>query len=248
MKDSAGDYKQLNLNILQIENEFYSPIRPKRTTRPGQVPLQALQKAGVEYIEVRCIDLNPFLPLGIDRAQMDFMDIFLLTCLLSKSPPTDQHEYHHILENQRLMVHNGRNPGLMLHSRQGMRSFSDWSHSIFKEMRPVAQLLDQQHQTARYQEVLGRLTVLIDDPSLTPSAKILQTMRETGQTYFKVAMEEALKSRKYFLQEKLAPEITTKYELMAAESLRHQENIEASDTLSFDQFLEAHHQQYDFKI
>lgn len=248
LKDSAGDYKQLNLNILQIENEFYSPIRPKRTARPGQSPLRALQAAGVEYIEVRCIDLNPFLPLGIDRAQVDFMDIFLLTCLLSKSAPTDQHEYHHILENQRLMVHNGRSPDLKLHIREGMRSFSDWGHSIFKEMYPVAQLLDQQHQTTRYQEVLDKLEKRIDDPSLTPSAKILETMRETGQTYFKVAMGHALKSREYFLQEKLAPETTRKYELMAAESLRRQKNIEASDTLSFDQFLAAHHQQYDFKV
>ncbi len=86
LKDSAGDYKQLNLNILQIENEFYSPIRPKRTARPGQSPLRALQAAGVEYIEVRCIDLNPFLPLGIDRAQVDFMDIFLLY----RTPPTNR--------------------------------------------------------------------------------------------------------------------------------------------------------------
>jgi len=248
LKNSNGDYKQLNLNILQIENELYSPIRPKRSTCTGQTPLQALREEGVEYIEVRCIDLNPFLPLGIDRAQMDFLDIFLLTCFLSKSAPTDQQEYNHILENQRLMVSKGRSPGLMLHSPKGMRSFSGWSHSIFEEMRPVAQLLDKQHQTSRYQTALEKLELLIDNPSLTPSAQILQTMKQTGKTYYKVAMEQALKNREHFLEKKLSPEITKKYTLMATESLSHQKKIEEADTLNFDEFLKAYRQQCNFKI
>ena len=64
-----GDYRQLNTAILQIENEFYGTVRPKRPILPGERPLIALEKRGVEYVEVRCLDLNPFLPLGIDSHQ-----------------------------------------------------------------------------------------------------------------------------------------------------------------------------------
>ena len=63
-----GEWLQLNSNILQIENEYYSSIRPKRVTDSGERPIQALMARGVQYIEVRCLDINPFLPLGIDLA------------------------------------------------------------------------------------------------------------------------------------------------------------------------------------
>ena len=62
----GGDYNQLATSLLQIENEFYGTIRPKRVIRPGERPLHALRERGVEYVEVRCMDLDPFVPVGID--------------------------------------------------------------------------------------------------------------------------------------------------------------------------------------
>ena len=82
-----GEYRQLNAALLQIENEFYGAIRPKRRIQPRERPLTALRRRGVEYVEVRCLDLNPFLPVGIDAAEMRFLDVFLLYCLLAPSPP-----------------------------------------------------------------------------------------------------------------------------------------------------------------
>ena len=37
-----GDYRQLNANILQIENEYYSTIRPKPSKASKHRPLVAL--------------------------------------------------------------------------------------------------------------------------------------------------------------------------------------------------------------
>ncbi|MBT7963770.1 MAG: glutamate--cysteine ligase, partial [Porticoccaceae bacterium] len=54
LKSSKDSHKQLNTHLLQIENEFYSSIRPKRTTATGETPLHALAERGVEYVEVRC--------------------------------------------------------------------------------------------------------------------------------------------------------------------------------------------------
>src|SRR6202000_1563090 len=81
-----GEWIQINTNVLQIENEFYSTIRPKRVTQPGARPLHALASRGVQYIEVRCLDIDPFQPTGISLETARFMDAYLLYCTLEDSP------------------------------------------------------------------------------------------------------------------------------------------------------------------
>lgn len=234
--------------MLQIENEFYSTVRPKRVTRSGETPLWALWECGVEYIEVRCIDLNPFQPLGIDRELMDFMDTFLLTSLLSQSPPTDDQEYHNILENQHRMAYQGRNPELMLRDGQGERSVLEWGHTLFKEMTPVAKLLDSHHQSNRYSAMLTKLAKRLDNPELTPSARILEEMSDTGQTYFKVAMNHAKQHRDHFLSTELQKDIAEQYQEMATQSLQQQQQVESDDQQPFDQFLADYYKQYNFPL
>ncbi|MFT7299850.1 MAG: glutamate--cysteine ligase [Porticoccus sp.] len=248
LKDNNGNHLQLSPHLLQIENEFYSTVRPKRVTHSGETPLSALWERGVEYVEVRCVDLNPFQPLGIDREQMDFMDIFLLTCLLSQSPPTDNHEYHNILENQHRMVYHGRDPELMLCDNQGERSVLEWGRILFKEMTPVATLLDRHHQSNRYTTTLEKLAKRLKKPELTPSARILKEMAETGQTYFKVAMNYAKQHREHFLSTELPKDIAEQYREMADQSLQEQQEIEAADQQSFDKFLADYYQQYNFPL
>jgi|TARA_R110000822_G_scaffold187752_4_gene326523 glutamate--cysteine ligase len=248
LKDNNGNHLQLSPHLLQIENEFYSTVRPKRVTHSGETPLSALWERGVEYVEVRCVDLNPFQPLGIDREQMDFMDTFLLTCLLSQSPPTDNQEYHNILENQHRMVYHGRDPELMLCDNQGERSVLEWGRTLFKEMTPVATLLDSHHQSNRYTTTLEKLAKRLDNPELTPSARILKEMTETGQTYFKVAMNHAKQHREHFLSTELPKDIAEQYREMAAQSLQDQQEIEAVDQQPFDKFLADYYQQYNFPL
>lgn len=247
LKDSYKNYKQLNSNILQIENEFYSPIRPKRSSKTGQAPLRALSEEGVEYIEVRCIDLNPFLPLGIDRDQIDFMDLFLLTCLLSESLPSDQGEHTRILNNQKTMVNEGRSPDLMLHDTDGPRSFENWSKSIFQEMYVLADILDKKIQTKRYNGVLKKYEVLIERPSLTPSGKILDTMKKSQKTFFQLAMDLSLKSNEYLRRKEFGPDKIKKYTDMAIQSHKDQSIIEAADSMTFNKFLKKYYEQYDEK-
>ena len=136
VKGPDGKYRQLTPHLLQIENEFYSSIRPKRTTKGGETALEALWQRGVEYIEVRCVDLNPYLPVGIDAEQMRFLDVFLMHCLLRESPQTDNREYGQILHNQRKIVERGREPGLSLSRGDGETSLQDWANELFKQLQP----------------------------------------------------------------------------------------------------------------
>jgi len=248
LKDLHGEYHQLSTHLLQIENEFYSTIRPKRTTNTGETPLRALWERGVEYIEVRCIDLNPYQPLGINREQIDFLDIFLLTCLLASSPDTDDQEYRNILENQRLTVYRGRDPLLTLRDGGSDRSLLEWSEAIFADMKPVADMMDDHHGDDRYRKTLLSLRHRLKDPSLTPSARMLEEMAETNQTFFRVAMKYATRHREYFLDTPLDRETEAHYQQLARDSLRQQQEIEQRDDRSFDQFLADYYRQYDFQL
>ena len=82
-----GRYHQLNSNILQIENEYYSFIRPKRVARSGERPTKALRRAGVEYVEVRALDVSAFDPVGVNQNKLRFLEVFLALCLMKESPP-----------------------------------------------------------------------------------------------------------------------------------------------------------------
>lgn len=123
-----GEYRQLNSNILQIENELYAPIRPKRVTKSGEKPSEALKRGGVEYIEVRSLDVNPFSAVGVSEEQVRFLDLFLTWAALSDSDPMDNCELECWRDNWNKVIVSGREKGLMLQiGCQGERlSLQDW--------------------------------------------------------------------------------------------------------------------------
>jgi glutamate--cysteine ligase len=241
LKDSQGNYQQLTTNLLQIENEFYSPIRPKRTAASGETPIEALHTKGVEYIEVRCVDLNPLAACGIDRETIRFLDTFLLFCLLKESPKTNNNEYQQITENQRRTVADGRNPDLELVDGDRQRKLVDWGLDLVAEMQPVATLLDQANDSGDYSATLARMGERLQNNSLTPAAMLLSEMQEHSETYYRMAMRKAVEHREYFRSKNLAPEVIEKYQHLAAQSLLEQQQIEAADSISFDDFLAAYY-------
>ncbi|MDG1819499.1 MAG: glutamate--cysteine ligase [Porticoccaceae bacterium] len=241
LKDSQGNYQQLTTNLLQIENEFYSPIRPKRTAASGETPLEALHNKGVEYIEVRCVDLNPLAACGIDKKTIRFLDTFLLFCLLKESPKTNNNEYQQITENQRRTVADGRNSDLELVDGDQSRKLVEWGQALVAEMQPVATLLDKANNSAEYQSTLATMGERLQNSSLTPAAILLSEMQENNETYYRMAMRKAVEHREYFRGETLAPEVIEKYQLLAEQSQLEQQQIEASDSVSFDDFLAAYY-------
>ena len=237
LKDSEGKYQQLSTNLLQIENEFYSTIRPKRTAASGETPAHALIERGVEYIEVRCVDLNPLLPCGIDEETICFLDTFLLFCLLQDSPPTDTEEYACIPENIDRTVYSGRDPKLTLLRGKEEVPLREWGQTLLDDMRPVAILLDSANQTDSYTQALDVMVVRIHDDSSTPAAKLLAEMRENDETYYAMAMRKACEHRDYFQANPPNVDTMHKYKDLAEKSLQKQADIEAHDRLSFDDFL-----------
>ena len=244
VKDSAGEYKQLNDSLLQIENEFYSTIRPKRTANSGETALGALHERGVEYVEVRCIDLNPYEPLGLNEEQVYFLDVFLLYCLLSESPETDEDNHLRVLENQRRVVKQGRDPEMRLLSAAGEQSLSRWGASLLDEMKLVAKILDESYGTKSYSKAVKAQRKKLKKPELTPSARILADMKTSGDTFFQVAMKQALAHSEYYAKRPLSDTQWQAMEREAEASLDRLQELDAESQIDFDEYLRNYYAQY----
>ena len=173
LQEEGGQYKQLNTSLLQIENEYYSDVRPKRIGNGDEKPLQALANHGVEYIEVRCTDINPFLTLGMDETHIHFLDLFLTHGLLLASPRIDNTEFQAIKSNQHEAVMRGRDPELKLNNNGEEIGLRQWASQLLNEMSSLAKTMDEAVGNSQYSDALAQQMAKVEDPSLTPSAQYL---------------------------------------------------------------------------
>lgn len=245
-----GQYKQLSTALLQIENEFYSVVRPKRTAKSGETPINALNERGVEYIEVRCLDVNPFLPLGIDAEQLRFVDTFLLYCLLTPSPDLDEQEQAQASANQALVVEQGRAPNLKLSTPEGEVELVKLAEQMLAGMAAISQSQDKYNAEANdlelglHQQALQAQQQKLVQPELLPSAQIMQTIKDQDIPYFRFAMNLAEQHKDDFQQNPLATEQQRHYEDLATSSLSAQKTLESQQEIDFDQYLADYYQQY----
>lgn len=238
LKDPSGAYQQLSTSIIQIENEFYGTIRPKRTILKGERPVTALLTRGVEYVEVRCMDLNPFLPLGIDKETICFIDTFLMMCLLADSGPDDVAESMRLTANQLAVVERGRDPDLtLLRNADESTKLADWAHELLGMCAAVAEQLDRSNDTDSYSQSVKKQSAKVDDPGLTPSAQILTRLSEEEIPFYRFAMNQAQSIRTEFAEHPLSGAALEKMRAHAAASLTAQAQAEAADTVDFEQFL-----------
>ena len=244
VKDSAGNYQQLNSSLLQIENEFYSSIRPKRTTERGETALQALRLRGVEYVEVRCVDLNPYEPLGITIEQMQVMDAFLLYCLLSDSPETDEHEFYQGQENQKRIVNTGRDPALELLRGDKSVTMRSWAQEILHGSEACAALLDKAKSGDAYRQALALQLAKLEDAELTPSARVLRDMASAQQSFYAHTLALAEQHRAYFATRPLAEKKYREFAQMSEQSLQAQAELETQQKITFEQHLQNYYAQY----
>jgi glutamate--cysteine ligase len=239
-----GEWVQLSTNILQIENEYYSTIRPKRVIRTGERPVQALCNRGVQYIEVRCLDVDPFEPVGIAVETGRFLDAFLLFCALEESPKINAMEGQVHARNFARTVKEGRRPGLTL-TREGQAEseeipLQDWALELIERIRPLAELLDKEHNyKGAHLESLEAQKAKVRDPALTPSARVLDEVRALG-SFAKFGLQQSELHAQAFRADALMPAEVAVFDEMAQASLAEQQQIEQKNTGSFDDFVAAY--------
>ena len=236
-----GRFIQLNANILQLENEFYSDIRPKRVTESGEKPIAALQSRGVEYIEVRILDINPYLPNGIDLAQGRFLDAFLLHCLLAECPKTVTTTCVEPRTNLTNAIRHGRDPKLQLIEDGVNMPFVQVAQQLMQEVESTATLLDNAFSSKDYSSAVRLQTEKVNNVELTPSAAIMKEV-QGGKEFVDLVSDLADQHKAHFLAHSHQYLSDADMQNLAQQSLAQQTALEESDSVDFAAFLRAYNE------
>lgn len=232
-----GEWIQLNTNILQIENEYYSSIRPKRVVKDGERPIQALRRAGIQYVEVRCMDIDPFMPLGIDETTCYFLNSFLLYCAMEESPLIIKNQCMVYTDNFLLAVKQGRDPSLLLQRDGDNVLLTDWAKELLDDVAKAAAVLDKaSHSNKHVSSVMAQLEK-INNPSLLPSEKVIRCMQEKNLSFAEFSLQQSKSHHAYFNQQVLASEVKQQYMIQADQSITDQKKLESDQSISLDEYI-----------
>jgi glutamate--cysteine ligase len=189
----------------------------------------------VEYIEVRLMDLNPFEPIGIGAPTLRFLDVFLLHCLLTQSPPDTPAEIRELALNQHLTAARGREPGLALMREGRAVPLVQWGLEIIDQLVPIAEALDLAQGGVEHASAVEMARAALNEPERLPSARVLRVMKEEhGDAFLAFARTQSLAIHQHLLALDWSAKQQARFEAMAAKSVEDQRAIEAADSMPFE--------------
>lgn len=239
LNDEHGEPIQINDHILQIENEYYSLIRPKQIPQSGETPAQALVNRGIAYIELRAVDVNPYNPIGIDTIAAGFLESLALYCLLSDSPSISVKEQQLLDKNQAEIVNRGRAGDVTIYTLTGQIAFKYWAEQHLKQVLDVAQQLDDVNAVDIYSTAIQTMLERVEDTQKTLSAQVLADIAEQGSTW-KFGYYLAEQHEKVYQQYHLSVDKQVFYQQLADESLVKQQQLEQERTMSFMDYIQKY--------
>ncbi len=237
--DKDGHPIQINDHILQIENEFYSPIRPKQVTKSGETPTQALEARGIAYVEFRAIDLDPYSDIGITTATACFLEVLALYCLLSPSPKLLPDEEKLLSSNIDKVVNEGRNKNTAISTLAGEQNLGAWITDILNQMQSIADAFDEYHGGNDYRLSLSLMQGMAINPDFTPSAQVILDSQRLGGTW-QLGQRLAQKHHQELLGYALSNEDAFHYANIAIQSFADQQQLEREETQDFYEFLQMY--------
>ncbi len=234
-----GERQQMNLNLLQFEAEYYGNIRPKRAPKQGERAFEALMRGGIEYVELRCVDLNPYHAIGLSKEQVRFYDTFLLACLMMESPKDTCGEARENRRNQWRVVRSGRSPRLRLARDGESIDGKTWALDLLRRCERAAELLDQANESNDYSAAVAAQFEKIRDPERTPSARILAEFFRSKRSFFSYAKDLAFNTQAELLAHAIAPERAQQLAREVSDSLERAQRLESEPQSDFDDFVDA---------
>ncbi|MEB3754925.1 glutamate--cysteine ligase [Acinetobacter sp. MD2(2019)] len=237
LENEHGEPTQINDHVLQIENEYYSLIRPKQIPQGNETPSQALQNRGVAYVELRAVDVNPYSPIGIDEQSAAFLEVLALYCLLQDSPEISATEQDQIEQNQIAVVERGREPNLSLQWGDQHYAISDWFTQQLSAMQPIAALFDQQYGNHLYRTALDEMSLRATDAAKTLSAQVIHDMLGFGGTW-KMGSHLAQMHTQNLEAYELSAEKQNYFSELADQSIKAQQQLEQQSEQPFLDYLQ----------
>lgn len=236
LNDENGEPIQINDHVLQIENEYYSLVRPKQVPKDGETPSEALANRGVGYVELRAVDVNPYSPIGINEDTAAFLEVLALYCLLKDSPDLLDDEQDIVERNQAEVVNRGRAPNATIVEEGAKYPIEEWAQIYITAMQPLAALLDQTYSTDIYSKAIQTMSGRIDEVDETLSAHVVaDTLKYSGTWSFGSFM--AHQHETSYEQHILSPETLAYFDQLADTSLKEQQELENDTQISFEDYL-----------
>jgi glutamate--cysteine ligase len=185
--DKNGVPQQISTGILQIENELYDIVRPKRSGPSGSRPATLLKEQGIEYLELRGVDINPFIPEGIDENKIKLLDVYIMHSLISNSPQVSDKEIEEMRANQKIMVGNGRSKDIKLRRNGEDIQLLELKAILHDELKQVASAMDE-YRSGYSNAVDAEISV-----DCLPSERIMNEINSQNISFQEYALNQSKK-------------------------------------------------------
>ncbi len=239
VRDADGKFQQLSACRLQIENEFYSTVRPKQIAKAQELPIHALSQRGIRYLELRSVDVNLLDPAGIDLHQIAMLEMLMMFAWLATPEPLGAEELAACTRNVKTVAHDGRKPGLQLEGPDGEVGLVQWGTSILATLQPIAQWLDSGRETPLYVAALQEQQARFDNPELTPSARLIAGIKKNG-SFFEHSQMLSTRHHETLYAAEQDESLMKKLSDLVDESKQTQATLEAESEGAFEDYLAAY--------
>lgn len=161
----------VNDKVIESHKELYSQIRLK--ARDNDDFLNSLLSDGIDYLEIRSTDINPFDKTGISLDDLKFINIF--TIFLLTEDEVDYKEWQEeSLYNQNNIARFGKQ-NVMLRSNGDQILREKWSLDILNKIEDINRELNLGQE-----ETIKNVKARVLDPSLTYAYRISEMSKEYG--------------------------------------------------------------------
>tara|TARA_B110000116_G_C16795085_1_gene566138 strand:- start:867 stop:2423 length:1557 start_codon:yes stop_codon:yes gene_type:complete len=236
-KKNTNFQAQINENILQIDDEYYAVARAKSKIISDQRTTSKLNQGGVDFIELRSLDLNPFSRIGIDKETTLFLEVLLAYCFIKQGQYFTDDEITSINHNDALVATKGREPMLKLLKDGETISLKDWGNQIIENLLPIAAVLDSNKN--QYTEAVDQMREKINDSNQTLSGRLLDKIYNNNMSFIELGENIGKANKMHYLN--LNQSENASWDLLEKETIdshTQQKKLENNDGESFEAFVE----------
>ena len=174
--NSVKDYvdsinKFIDEDFIDNHKELYAPIRLK--AKDPKYLLDSLINDGINYLEYRSIDINPFEKGGIALSDLHFINLFNLFLLIEDESDYENWQQEALI-NQNIIATHGQNNVELIKDGKSI-SKVEWGLEIINKIKVINDELKLE-----YEEIIEYIRKRVENYKETYTYKIIEKVREEG--------------------------------------------------------------------
>ena len=183
--NSIGEYASDIKNLvkdkeIQSIKEYYNPIRLK--SLGSEDMLESLLHKGIDYLEVRLLDLDPLSIQGVSKETLYLVHLFMIYTLLKENKEITYKDQEEFFKNHDMVALKGRNEDAVIHENGVPVLLKDKGREILSEMDEIVEILFSNNE--EFKNVIKRALEKINNPHDIISEKLIKDIKEEGYINF----------------------------------------------------------------